>query len=86
LSRFLRIYNQSLKKVLLRAKKKFFLKNSIWVSKNAEFYADFESVEKDLKKFPKKVISKNVTEICTFSLLLMFIKLVLLITFLWCIF
>jgi hypothetical protein len=30
---------------------------------------------------PKKVISKNVTEISTFSLFLMFVKLVLLITF-----
>jgi hypothetical protein len=36
--------------VLKRAKKIFSLKNSIWVSKNAEFYADFESVEKVLKK------------------------------------
>ncbi len=34
----------------------------------------------------KKVISKNVTEKCTFSLLLMFVKLVLIITFFWCIF
>jgi hypothetical protein len=31
--------------------------------------------------YQKKVISKNVTEKCTFSLLLMFVKLVLLITF-----
>jgi hypothetical protein len=30
---------------------------------------------------PKKFISKHVTEICPFSLLLMFVKLVLLITF-----
>jgi hypothetical protein len=30
---------------------------------------------------PKKVISKNVTEICTFSLLHMFVKLVLIVTF-----
>jgi hypothetical protein len=56
--------------------------NSIWLSINAEFHADFESVEKVLKKCTKKVIIKNVTEICTFSLLLMFVKLVLLITFL----
>jgi hypothetical protein len=26
--------------------KKFFYKNAIWISKNTEFYADFESVEK----------------------------------------
>ncbi len=36
------------------------------MSKNAEFHADFESVEKVLKKCTKKVISKNVTEKCTF--------------------
>ncbi len=42
MSRFLRICNQSLQKVLKRAKKNLY-KNSIWVSKNAEFHADFES-------------------------------------------
>ncbi len=36
------------------------------MSKNAEFNSDFESVEKVLKNVPKKVISKNVTEKCTF--------------------
>ncbi len=36
---------------------------------------------KNEKMHQKKVISKNVTEICTFSLLLMFVNLVLLITF-----
>jgi hypothetical protein len=36
--------------------------------------------------YQKKVISKNVTEKYTFSLLLMFVKLVLLITFFCCIF
>ncbi len=36
--------------------------------------------------YKKKVISKNVTEKCPFSLFLMFVKLVLLITFFWCIF
>jgi hypothetical protein len=46
--------NQSLQKVLMRSKKCFFLKNSIWVSKNAEFHVDFESVEKVLKKCTKK--------------------------------
>jgi hypothetical protein len=40
--------------VPIRAKKKFFFKNSIWVSKNAEFHADFESVEKGLDKCTKK--------------------------------
>jgi hypothetical protein len=49
--------------------------------KNAEFHADFKSVEKVLKKFTKK--SYFVAEIFTFSIfLLMFIKIVWLITFL----
>jgi hypothetical protein len=30
-----------------------------WVSKNAEFQADFESIEKVVKNAPKKVISKT---------------------------
>ncbi len=34
--------------------------------KKAEFHADFESVEKLLKNASKKVIKKNVSEICTF--------------------
>jgi hypothetical protein len=58
----MRICNQSLEKVLIRAKKILF-KNSIWLSKNADFPADFESVEKVLKKCTKKVNNKNVTEI-----------------------
>jgi hypothetical protein len=53
LSRFLRIGNQSVQKVLKRAKKNV-SKNSVWVSKNAEFHADFESVEKVVKKCTKK--------------------------------
>jgi hypothetical protein len=80
-SRFLRICNHSLQKVQIRAKKIILLKNSIWVSKNAEFHADFESVVKVLKKCTKKVIGKNMTEICAFSHLIMFVRLVLLITF-----
>ncbi len=37
------------------------------MSKNAEFHADFESVEKGFEKmYQKKVISKIVTEKCTF--------------------
>jgi hypothetical protein len=35
------------------SKKNFFSKNSKWVSKNAEFDADFESIEKVLKNAPK---------------------------------
>jgi hypothetical protein len=34
--------------------------------KNAEFHADFKSVEK-VFKMHKKVISKNMTKICNFS-------------------
>jgi hypothetical protein len=64
LSRLMRICIQSVEKMLIRAKKIVFFKNSIWVSKNAEFYADYKSVEKVLDKCTKKVISKNVTEIC----------------------
>ncbi len=47
LSRFLRICSQRSKKVLI-------LKKSKKVPKNAEFHADFESVEKVLKKCTKK--------------------------------
>jgi hypothetical protein len=39
--------------VLIRAKKNV-IENSIWVSKNPEFQADFELVEKVLKKCTKK--------------------------------
>jgi hypothetical protein len=39
--------------------KKFFWKKSRKLSKNAEFHADFESVEKVVKNAPKKVISKT---------------------------
>jgi hypothetical protein len=42
----------------------------------------FISVENVLKMHQNKVTSKNVTEICTFSLLYMFVKFVLLMTFL----
>ncbi len=59
LSRFLRVWLQSLKKVLIWPKKKFFGKKSRKVSKNTEFYADFESVEKVVKKFTKKSYKQN---------------------------
>ena len=59
LSRFLRVWLQSLKKVQIWPLKKIFLKKSKKVSKNAEFYTDFESVEKVVKKCAKKVISKT---------------------------
>ncbi len=70
---------QSLEKVPTRAKR-FFNSKFFMVIKNAEFHADFKSVEKVYKKCIKKVISRNMTEICTFSVLRIFVKLVLLIT------
>jgi hypothetical protein len=46
--------------VLIRAKKKCSIKNSIGVSKNAGFYAAFESIEKALQKFTKnKLLAKT---------------------------
>ncbi len=60
LSRFLRVWLQSIQKVLiLYDKKNIFWKKSKKISKNAEFHADFESVEKVVKKCTKKVISKT---------------------------
>ena len=50
LSRFMRVKLQNFEKVLKRATK-FFFKNRLRVSKNAEFYAEFKSVEKVAKKF-----------------------------------
>ncbi len=46
LSRFLRVWLQRMKKVLIRTLKNFLGKKSKKLSKNAEFHADFESVEK----------------------------------------
>jgi hypothetical protein len=87
LSRFLRICSQSSKKVLIWPKNFFFVTKSKKVSNNAEFHADFESVEKVLKKCAKKkLLAKTWRKNALFSLLLMFVKLVLLITFFWCIF
>ncbi len=42
--------------------------------KNVEFHADFKSIEKVLKNVPKKAISKNVTEISTFSTFTFYLK------------
>ncbi len=57
LSRLLRVWLHSLKKVLIWPKFfYFFIKK---VSKNAEFHADFESVEKVVKKCTKKSYKKN---------------------------
>ncbi len=62
--------------------KKNFLKKIEKGIKNAEFHADFESVEKVLKKCTeKKLLAKTWRKNSLFSILLMFVKLVLLITF-----
>jgi hypothetical protein len=46
--------------VLIRAKKNFFFKTSIWLSKNSELHTNFESVEKGLKKCTKtKFLAKT---------------------------
>ncbi len=42
--------------------RKDFGKISVWDTKNAEFDADFNSVEKNAKKHAIKVIGENVTE------------------------
>ncbi len=55
---FLRAWLQSFKKVQIWLKTIFFNKSKK-VSKNAEFHADFKSVEKVLKNAPKKVLSKT---------------------------
>jgi hypothetical protein len=52
LSRFLRIWLQSFQKVLIYQKKCFFFIKK-YIS-NAEFHADFESVEKVVKKWTHK--------------------------------
>jgi hypothetical protein len=55
LSRFLRVWLQSLKKVVTKMTyKKIFWKKSKKVSKNAEFHADFESIEKVVNKYTKQ--------------------------------
>jgi hypothetical protein len=52
---------------------KYFFINATWVSKNAEFDADFKSVEKVEKYHSKKVINNG--NIALFSLLLMIVNL-----------
>ena len=60
LSRFLRVWLQSLKKVLIWPKKKLFLKKSKKVSKNAEFHAEISNPLKKLwKNAPKKSYKQN---------------------------
>ncbi len=56
LSRFLRVRLQSLQKVQIWPKKIFLCKKSENTSKNSEFHADFESIEKVVKKCAKKKV------------------------------
>jgi hypothetical protein len=65
-----------------KSKKKFYIKNSIWVSKNEEFHADFKSFE---KMHHKKVISKNVMEKSPFSLFTNVRQTFFAYNFFWCI-
>jgi hypothetical protein len=61
----------------------FFWKNRELCLKNAEFHADFESVEKVVEKtHQKRLLAKTCRKYPLFSLLLVFVNLVLFITFL----
>jgi hypothetical protein len=76
----MRICIQSLEKMLIRAKQNFFFKNSTWISKNAEFHADFKSVKKVFFfMYKKKLLANMGQKYALFPLLLMFVKFVLLI-------
>ncbi len=87
LSRFLRVWLQSLKKVLLWHKKNFFWKKSKKISKNPEFQANFESVEKVVKKCTKKKLqTKQVWRTWVKVKKVHFSVTFLLITFFWYIF
>jgi hypothetical protein len=59
MSHFLRVWLQSLKKILKWPKQIFLFKKFKKVSKNAEFHADFESVEKVVKKCTQKSYKQN---------------------------
>ncbi len=43
------------------AKIKYFCKNLVRVSENADYYADFKTIEKLEKRLPKSVIYKEVS-------------------------
>jgi hypothetical protein len=58
-----RINIQRFEKMLIRA-----TKIQDGYKKNAEFHADFKSVKKVVKKCTKKVICKNLMEICIYSI------------------
>ncbi len=85
MSRFLRICRQSSKKVPIWHKKIFFWKNRKRCQKRRIrwFRIRWKSFE---KMYQKKLLAKTWRKNALFSLLLMFVKLVLLIIFFWCIF
>jgi hypothetical protein len=72
--------HSKLRKKANKSQKKNFFKNSIWCPKQG-IYADFKSVEKFLKNVPKKLLAKMLRKNALFPLLVIFVKLVLLITF-----
>ncbi len=78
LSHFLRICGQSFKEVLIRAKKNFFSKIQYGYQKMQNFSLISNPLKKVIKK---KLLAKTWRKYTLFSLLLMFVKLVLLITF-----
>jgi hypothetical protein len=57
--RFLRVWLQSLKKVLIKPLTNFVGKKSKKVSKNPEFHSDFKSLKTFLKNAPKKNYKQN---------------------------
>ncbi len=86
MSRFLRICNQSVQKVLKEQKKFFSKKFNMSIKKrriSRWFRIHWKSFE---KMHPKKLLAKTWRKYALFSLLLMFVKLDLLVTFFWCIF
>ncbi len=82
LNRFLRICNQSVQKVLIRVKKIFVLKKFNMGIKKRSISRWFRIRWKSFEKMhPKKVISKNVTGICTSFTFTHVRQIVLLVTF-----
>ncbi len=64
-----------------KSKKKFSSQIQYGYQKTQKFHADFKSVEKIIKMYKKKLLAKTWRKYELFPLLLMFVKLVLLITF-----
>ncbi len=62
----MRICNQSIQKVLIRPKKDFIQKFNLVINKTQNFTLIPNPLRKFRKNAQKKVICKNVTEICTF--------------------